>query len=91
MNSSPNKSLPINPQPGISAVARSGSDGKSRLRRSTGVVSGVLSIVFMAWLPLGILGVVPFALVLPGESALRTHAGVAVAFLMVTAWAYWEE
>lgn len=90
MNSSPNKSLPNKPQPDNAALAGSGSAGKSRLRRTAGVVSGALSIGFMVWLPLGILEVVPFVLVLPGESALRSHAGAAVAFLMVTAWAYWE-
>lgn len=91
MNRSPNNSSPNNSQPGSYSPDGRGSGQKAGLRRFGGVVGGVLSIVFMAWLPLGILGVVPFALVLPGESALRTHAGVAVTFLMVTAWAYWEE
>lgn len=52
---------------------------------------GVLATLFIAWLPLGMLGFVPFVLQIPGESLLRTHAGAAVACLMVTAWAWWEE
>jgi hypothetical protein len=51
----------------------------------------VLATLFIAWLPLGMLEFVPFVLQIPGESLLRTHAGAAVASLMVTAWAWWEE
>jgi hypothetical protein len=71
-------------------LAQAGSGRGARVRRITGLVGGALAAVFIAWLPLGILGFVPFVLEIPGESDLRTHAGAAVACLMVTAWAYWE-
>lgn len=72
---------------GVPAVAPA---GKAKFRRGAGLAGGVLAILFMAWLPLGILDLVPFVLQIPGESLLRTHAGAAVACLMVTAWACWE-
>lgn len=59
-------------------------------RRAIGISAGIGALLFTAWLPLGLLNVVPFAFQIPGESALRTHAGIAVALLMVSAWAYWE-
>jgi hypothetical protein len=54
--------------------------------------SGALSlaVVFMLWIPLGIVGVVPFVLELPGESLLRSHAAAAVLCLLVAAWGFWE-
>ena len=56
------------------------------------VGGGALSLaaVFMLWLPLGALGVVPFVLELPGESHLRSHAAAAVLCLLVAAWGFWE-
>jgi len=61
-----------------------------KLRRTIGAGSFALALVFTGWLPLGILNVVPLVLELPGESMLRTHAGIAVASLMVAAWGYWR-
>jgi len=90
MNKSPKYSLPNNPRPGKPASEQTGSGKGTQLRRFAGVVGAVLAFVFMVWLPLGILGIVPFVLEIPGESSLRTHAGAAVACLMVTAWACWE-
>ncbi len=72
------------------AFQKTSSSRLARFRRSTGFICGALAFVLIAWLPLGILGIVPFALQIPGESLVRTHAGAAVACLMVTAWAYWE-
>lgn len=75
----------------VKATLRPADSGRlAGVRRVAGLIGGVLAVVFMAWLPLGILGVIPFALQIPGESLLRTHAGAAVACLMVTAWACWE-
>lgn len=62
-----------------------------RFRRWAGLAGAVLSVVFIVWLPLGIVEVLPFTLKFPGESNLRTHAAAAVACLMLTAWAWWEE
>jgi hypothetical protein len=80
----------INSKPNETALQRAGSGRVAKFRRFAGFIGAVLAIVFMVWLPLGILGIVPFALQIPGESLLRTHAGAAVTCLMVTAWAYWE-
>jgi hypothetical protein len=60
-------------------------------RRSIGRAAILLAIVFTAWLPAGLLGLVPFVFLLPGQSGLRSHAGAAVACLLVAAWAYWNE
>jgi len=49
-----------------------------------------LAIMFVGWLPLGTLQMIPFVLQLPGESSLRVHAAAAVACLMVAAWGFWE-
>jgi hypothetical protein len=60
-------------------------------RRTIGRVALLLAIGFIAWLPAGMLQVVPFVLSLPGESSLRVHAAAAVACLLVAAWAYWND
>ena len=49
-----------------------------------------LALMFVVWLPLGILDVVPFALDSPGESSLRVHTAAAVLCLIIAAWAFWE-
>jgi hypothetical protein len=54
-------------------------------------VALVLAIGLIAWLPAGLLQLVPFVLSLPGESGLRVHAAAAVACLLVAAWAYWND
>jgi hypothetical protein len=54
-------------------------------------VAFVLAIGFVAWLPAGLLQIVPFVLSLPGESGLRVHAAAAVACLLVAAWGFWNE
>ena len=48
------------------------------------------ALIFIAWLPLGILEIVPFVLQLPGESRLRLHAAAAVLCLLVAAWGFWQ-
>jgi len=62
----------------------------TNVRRKIGVISLVLALIFIVWLPLGILALVPFILELPGESGLRSHAGVAVGCLLIAAWGFWE-
>ena len=51
----------------------------------------VLSLVFIVWLPLGVLNVVPFVLELPSEPSVRVHAAVAVGCLLVAAWGFWGQ
>lgn len=55
-----------------------------------GTAALLLAVVFIVWLPLGILNVVPLVLELPGESGLRLHAGAAVGCLAIAAWGFWD-
>ena len=55
-----------------------------------GAVAFLLALVFIVWLPLGILHVVPLVLHLPGETSLRVHAAAAVGCLVVAAWGFWD-
>jgi hypothetical protein len=61
-----------------------------KLRRAIGSGFFVAALMFTAWLPLGILDVVPFVMHLPGESMVRSHAGAAVLSFMLAAWGFWE-
>jgi len=61
-----------------------------KLQRMIGMAAFLLALVFIVWLPLGILHVVPLVLELPGESSLRMHAGAAVGCLLVAAWGFWD-
>jgi hypothetical protein len=51
----------------------------------------VLALCFLAWLPLGMLRIIPFVLALPGEPRLRVHAAAAVGCLLIAAWGFWEQ
>ena len=62
----------------------------AKLQRMIGTAAFLLALVFIVWLPLGILHVVPLVLELPGESGLRVHAAAAVGCLVVAAWGFWE-
>jgi hypothetical protein len=62
----------------------------TNLRRVIGRCSFTLALVFLAWLPLGILQIVPFVFELQGEPRLRVHAAAAVGCLMIAAWGFWE-
>ena len=59
-------------------------------RRLIGKSALVFAMVFVAWIPLGALRIIPFVLELPGEPSLRLHAAAAVGCLMVAAWAFWD-
>ena len=60
------------------------------LRRIIGKAAFVLAIAFIAWIPLGVLRIIPFVLELQGEPSVRVHAAAAVGSLMVAAWGFWE-
>jgi hypothetical protein len=64
--------------------------GPGKTRRLIGMAAFAAALIFAGWLLLGILGVLPLLFHLPGESALRSHAGAAVFLLLVAAWAFWE-
>jgi hypothetical protein len=55
--------------------------GRSKLRAKLGWIAVLCAVVFAVWLPLGILEVVPFVFEIPGETLLRSHAGLAVGFV----------
>lgn len=55
-----------------------------------GKAAFLLALVFIVWLPLGILHVVPFVMELPGEPSLRVHAAAAVGCLVIAAWGFWR-
>ena len=60
------------------------------LRQVIGRCSFTLALMFLAWLPLGILNIVPFVFELNGEPRLRVHAAAVVGCLMIAAWGFWE-
>ena len=60
------------------------------LRRRTAAGMFLLAMLFTAWLPLGLLNVLPFVFEWSGESSLRLHAAAAVGCLMLAALAYSE-
>jgi len=59
-------------------------------RLTIGRFAFALALALLAWLPLGVLGIVPFVLALPGEPQLRVHASAVVGCLLVAAWGFWE-
>ncbi len=61
-----------------------------KLQQMIGTIAFLLALMFIVWLPLGILHVVPLVLELPGESSLRVHAAAAVGCLVVAAWGFWD-
>ncbi len=50
----------------------------------------VAALVLVAWLPLGVLNIVPFVLSFPGIGQLRAHAGAAIACLLIAAMGFWK-
>lgn len=61
---------------------------QQRMRRRAGAGLFLLALFLTAWLPLGLLNVLPFIFEWSGESSLRLHAGAAVGCLMLAALAY---
>ncbi|MGA0129143.1 MAG: hypothetical protein ACO3I1_07655 [Burkholderiales bacterium] len=64
--------------------------GQMRLRTLVGFGAAICAVLFAAWLPLGVMDIIPFVFEIPGESYLRSHAGLAVGSLMVAAWGFWD-
>ena len=62
----------------------------THIRLAIGRCSFALALVFLAWLPLGILQIIPFVFELQGEPRLRVHAAAVVGCLMIAAWGFWE-
>ena len=50
-----------------------------------------LASLAVIWLLLGMVNVVPFLIELPQETTIRAHASIAVIFLLIGSWAFWNE
>tara|TARA_B110000240_G_C13102461_1_gene284850 strand:- start:260 stop:448 length:189 start_codon:yes stop_codon:yes gene_type:complete len=61
------------------------------MRRNIGKVALFLSLVSVIWLLLGMFNIVPLLIELPQETSIRAHASLAVIFLLVASWAFWNE
>ena len=61
------------------------------MKRKIGKVACALGIVALIWLLLGMINVVPFLIELEQETSIRAHASLAVIFLLIGSWAFWNE
>jgi len=61
------------------------------MKRKIGKVALVLGFLSVIWLILGMINVVPFLIELPQETSIRAHASLAVIFLLIGSWAFWNE
>jgi len=61
------------------------------MKRKIGKAALVLGSLAIIWLILGMLNVVPFLIELPQETSIRAHASLAVIFLLIGSWAFWNE
>ena len=50
-----------------------------------------LASLAVIWLLLGMVNIVPFLIELPQETTIRAHASIAVIFLLIGSWAFWNE
>ena len=61
------------------------------MKRKIGKAALVLASLSVIWLILGLLNMVPFLIELPQETSIRAHASLAVIFLLIGSWAFWNE
>ena len=61
------------------------------MKRQIGKVALVLGFLALIWLLLGMINIVPFLIELPQETSIRAHASLAVIFLLIGSWAFWNE
>ena len=61
------------------------------MKRKIGKVALILGIFALIWLLLGMINVVPFLIELEQETSIRAHASLAVIFLLIGSWAFWNE
>jgi len=61
------------------------------MKRKIGKAALVLASLALVWLILGMINVVPFLIELPQETSIRAHASLAVIFLLIGSWAFWNE
>ena len=61
------------------------------MKRKIGKAALVLASLSVIWLILGMLNMVPFLIELPQETSIRAHASLAVIFLLIGYWGFWNE
>jgi len=61
------------------------------MKRKIGIVALSLSFLAVLWLLLGMANLVPLLIELPNETSIRAHASLAVIFLLIGSWAFWNE
>ena len=61
------------------------------MKRKIGKAALFLAALAVIWLILGMLNMVPFLIELPQETSIRAHASLAVIFLLIGSWAFWNE
>jgi|TARA_B110000967_G_C18541595_1_gene390900 hypothetical protein len=61
------------------------------MKRKIGKVALGLGFLSVIWLILGMINVVPLLIELPQETSIRAHASLAVIFLLIGSWAFWNE
>jgi hypothetical protein len=61
------------------------------MKRKIGKVALFLAALAVIWLILGMINLVPFLIELPQETSIRAHASLAVIFLLIGSWAFWNE
>ena len=61
------------------------------MKKKIGKVALFLASLAVILLLLGMVNIVPFFIELPQESSIRAHASIAVIFLLIGSWAFWNE
>ena len=61
------------------------------MNRKIGKAALGLGLLSVIWLILGMFNVVPLLIELPQETSIRAHASLAVIFLLIGSWAFWNE
>ena len=61
------------------------------MKTKIGKIALFLASLAVIWLLLGMVNVVPFLIELPQETTIRAHASIAVIFLLIGSWAFWNE
>ncbi|MDC0429919.1 hypothetical protein OAM42_00390 [Candidatus Thioglobus sp.] len=61
------------------------------MKKKIGKATLFLALLSVIWLLLGMANVVPLLIELPNESSVRAHASIAVIFLLIGSWAFWNE
>ena len=61
------------------------------MKKKIGQVSLILAFIAVVWLVLGMFNIVPLLIEISQETSFRAHASLAVVFLLIGSWAFWNE